>query len=102
MPFYIVNGLPVHIRFSGRGKPPAPCAAQVMRGGQLVACRSISAYLCDWPVTGRKTCDVALCEAHAHEVGRNRHYCPTHHAEGVHQAPQRDLFTGLLAEECSR
>lgn len=102
MPFYIVNGLPMHIKFSGRGKPPAPCVAKAGVGEQLRQCCDISAYLCDWPADEDHTCDAPLCAAHAHQVGRNRHYCPTH----FHQAQQLDaqpgqpaqlgLFTGLL------
>ena len=95
MPFYVIDGQQVHINF-GRGKAPAPCVAQTLRDDRLDYCYGISVYLCDWQVSGRKTCDAALCPAHAREVGRNRHYCPMHHAEGTHQAPQLDLFTRLL------
>jgi len=95
MPFYRVNGMVMHIKFGGRRKPPAPCVAKVQEStGTMVCCCDISSYLCDWKV-GESTCDAPLCENHAHQVGRNRHFCPKHHAEHTHQSPQRGLFTGL-------
>ena len=101
MPFYIVNGQPMHIKFSGRGKPPAPCVAKVGVGDKQRQCCDISGYLCDWPHSEGGTCDAPLCQAHAAEAGRNRHYCPTHHHQALQLAPgmpgtQRSLFTGLL------
>ncbi len=63
-------------------------------------CRSVGGFLCDYPVqhpfkTGGKgkagkTCDRSMCEAHAHQVGPNKHYCRQHaQAPG---APVGDLF----------
>jgi hypothetical protein len=45
---------------------------------------AISGYLCDHELEGGKTCDAPLCDDHAHEVGKDRHYCPRHARE-----PQR-------------
>ena len=95
MPFYLVNGSRVHIKFSGRGKPPAPCVAQVGLANGRRQCCDISGYLCDWQVSEGKTCDAPLCEAHAHQVGRNKHYCQRHRTEA--EAVQPGLFTGLAA-----
>lgn len=93
MPFYRVNGMVLHMR--GRNLPE-PCAARVGIGEQQQRCADISEALCDWPMGGGRTCDRALCAAHAIEVGRNKHYCPEHHAEHVDGQAQRGLFSGLL------
>ena len=52
---------------------------------------------------GAHTCDMPLCAAHARQVGRNKHYCPRHHQQGMQPAGAPDqgsaqlgLFTGLL------
>lgn len=102
MPFYTVNGLRMHIKFGGRGKPPAPCAARVGMGEQTRQCCDISGFLCDWPTSHGKTCDAPLCINHAREVARNRNYCPAHHHQALQPAgdaqagPQLALFAGLL------
>ena len=94
MPFYRVNGLMVHMRLSG--KAPAPCVARLgLAGGQQVQCMGISGYLCDWPVDGGKTCDAPVCDHHANQVGRNRHYCPLHFAQFNATQPQLGLFTSI-------
>jgi hypothetical protein len=93
MPFYRVNGMDVHMKGT---KLPQPCGARVWNQGQEQLCRAISAFLCDFPDGGGHTCDRALCEAHAHQAGRNRHYCPTHKADAIAANPQRGLFTQLL------
>ncbi len=98
MPFYIVNGMRIHIKFGGRGKPPAPCAARVGVEGEQRRCCDISAYLCDWELSEGATCDAPLCTAHAHQVGKNRHYCPTHQAQAQHIQPQLGLFTSLTGD----
>jgi len=103
MPFYTVNGMRMHIKFSGRGKPPAPCVAKVGVGDTLRQCCDISSLLCDWPTSDGQTCDAPLCTNHGREVARNRHYCPVHFAQAqAHGAAQPgatrqlNLFTGLL------
>jgi hypothetical protein len=103
MPFYIVNGMPMHIKFGGgRRKPPAPCAAKMGVGNQQRRCCDISSFLCDWPASDGKTCDAPLCSRHSRQVGRDRHYCPTHFHlaqqpdAATPGAPQLSLFTGLL------
>jgi hypothetical protein len=93
MPFYRLNGMTVHMKGT---KLPAPCAAQVGIGGRQHVCMDISGFLCDWPAGGGRTCDLALCEAHAHQVSRNRHYCPAHFADHTDFQAQRGLFTGLI------
>jgi hypothetical protein len=51
-------------------------------------CGEVSGFLCDYPV-GDKTCNRPMCEEHATQVGRNRHYCRLHkNAVGV----SADLF----------
>lgn len=92
MPFYQINGMPVHVNF-GRRKGPAPCVAQVwVSKVSQRRCAGISAYLCDWPTGDGKTCDAPLCEAHAHQVGKNKHYCQGHYARHRAQNPQPDLL----------
>lgn len=93
MPFYVVNGLRMHIKFSG--KAPAPCVATVGMGQAARRCCDISAFLCDWPAEKGSTCSAPLCAAHAHQVARNRHYCPKHQAEALRVQPQLGLFTSL-------
>lgn len=100
MPFYVVNGLVMHLNM-GRRKGPAPCIAPAGPGATppRERCCGISAYLCDWPVgepAEGLTCSAPLCEAHAREVGRNRHYCPAHHAEHQSRQPQLGLFTAIV------
>jgi len=70
-----------------------PCAARIPNGspvvGSTMRCCAISMFACDWPV-GDGTCDAPLCVEHAHEVGRDRHYCPRHFDE--HRANEPELF----------
>ncbi|WP_332566634.1 hypothetical protein [Comamonas sp.] len=77
---------------------PDPCGARVLVAGQEQICMVASDYLCDAPdSTGqRKTCDAAVCEAHAHEIGRNRHLCPACHLKRRDADQQRGLFTSLV------
>lgn len=41
-------------------------------------CADVSAFLCDFPVSSGRTCDLPLCASHAYEVAPNIHYCPAH------------------------
>ncbi len=93
MPFYRINGMDVHMKGT---KLPAPCVAHVWIDGQERLCRAISAFLCDFPAGGGRTCDRTLCEAHARQVGPNRHYCPEHQADAIASQPQLGLFTQLI------
>lgn len=93
MPFYRVNGMSVHMR--GR-KLPEPCRAHIWVDGKELLCLAFSGFLCDFPEEGGRTCDRALCEAHVHLVGPNRHYCPEHQCDAVQRQPQLGLFTGLV------
>ena len=98
MPFYRINGMAVHIKFSGKGAkhPPAPCAARIpvdecsRTVGPTQRCCAISSYLCDWQLVDGRTCDAPLCADHVTEVGANRHYCPLHLAE--HRDAEPELF----------
>ena len=81
MPFYIVNGLRMHLKLAGPpSKWPKPCKAIVERNGIMCHCQGISTLLCDYPV-GDATCDMPMCPEHGIEVGKDRHYCPKHAAE---------------------
>lgn len=93
MPFYRLDLGMVHVKGS---KLPAPCAAQVQIDGKHQVCLAPSDYLCDGPAEGRKTCDKPLCEAHAHEIGRNKHLCPPCHLNHLDASGQRSLFTSLI------
>lgn len=99
MPFYKVNGMVVHVKLSGKRRPPAPCIARVgfsAAAAEVDHCNAISAFLCDWKLSTGKTCDAPLCESHANQIGKNRHLCPDHFAQHTHQSPQRSLFTDLV------
>ena len=101
---YRMGGVVVHARGT---KLPEACVAAVgiagaprKRGpenwGASGQCMAPSGYLCDWPVRDGKTCDRALCGAHATPVGKNRHFCPEHHAEQKAAQRQLGLFTSLV------
>lgn len=47
-------------------------------GPHCAHCADVGTLLCDYPVGDGKTCDQALCEIHATELGTNLHYCPAH------------------------
>jgi hypothetical protein len=44
-------------------------------------CQEPHTRLCDYPVAPGKTCDAKLCGWHAHRVGPEKDYCPTHAKE---------------------
>lgn len=92
MPFYRMGGLMVHVKMGGR-KHPAPCRAEIQSpDGKRERCCGISGYLCDWKLDSGHTCDKPLCDAHAHPVGRNRHYCAEHLSKANEQQPQLPLL----------
>lgn len=90
MPIYFVHGGWMHMKISGKAAPQ--CVARVERGGRETKCCGISGFACDWPV-GDSTCSAPLCADHAHQVGRNEHYCPRHFAE--HSAKTPGLFDAV-------
>ena len=98
MPFYRINGMSVHVKGSKRLPPPcrATVGVQTSDGQAMQICGGISGFQCDWPVGDGRTCDANLCEAHAWQLGRNRHLCPTHRAGHIYYQAQRDLFSSLL------
>jgi hypothetical protein len=53
-------------------------------------CKLSSTKECDWPIAEGKTCDRAICNGHADEVGPNKHYCPAHSIENA----KKNLKTG--------
>jgi hypothetical protein len=75
MPFYRFNGGMVHIKLSGKQKPPKACVARLEDGQQ---CCGISTLLCDWKLEAGGTCDAPLCEEHGVQVGDDLHLCPIH------------------------
>ena len=96
MPYYRTSFGMVHMRGS---KLPDPCGARVLIAGhEQQICMVASDYLCDGPdTTGqRETCDAPLCEAHAHQIGRNQHLCPSCFLQHRDADPQRGLFTSLV------
>jgi len=68
------NGSVAIVCTSGRGK----------RYEKLCeTCMCAATLLCDWKVGKKanghaKTCDQAMCSAHATEVGPDKHLCPRH------------------------
>lgn len=80
MPWYRhPDGVVAHINFGRRGnaRAPVPCQADREDGSR---CGWISGFQCDWKIGGGKTCDRWICEAHAQEVGQDKHLCPEHQA----------------------
>lgn len=84
MPWYVVNGMSVHLNFGGRQRRAPPhCRAPVERAGKRAHCCGVGLLLCDWPTEdGRSTCSMPMCREHATEVGKDRHYCPRHAPPG--------------------
>ncbi|ODU36654.1 MAG: hypothetical protein ABT03_15540 [Comamonas sp. SCN 67-35] len=93
MPFYRLKTGIVHVKGT---RLPRPCAAHVLIDGHEQLCAAWSTYLCDGPAQGRDTCDMPLCEAHAREIGPNRHLCPACHLSHRYADPQRGLFSSLI------
>lgn len=102
MPFYRLKVGIVHMKGT---KLPAPCGARIQLDGKTALCLVPSTFLCDGPppperardINGTGTCDQALCEAHAHEIGRNRHLCPACFRTDADAKRQRSLFTSLVS-----
>lgn len=96
MPYYRAPGIGViHMKGS---KLPAPCGEQLLLGGKAVVCLAASAFLCDGPAEGRRSCDRPLCEAHATQTGPNKHLCPRCRTEAINEIGQRSLFTHLVQQ----
>lgn len=95
MPWYRINGMTVHLNLGRRKTPPPQCHAP----GEKDICRGIGAYTCDWDLGHGLECGMPLCEEHAHQVGRDKHYCPKHLAMAREvgdekPGPQASLFEG--------
>lgn len=77
---------------------PDPCVARILVDGKQAVCMAPSAYLCDGTNNTHRsgTCDAPLCEAHAHQIGPNRHLCPTCHQTQLNAEQQRSLFTSIV------
>ncbi len=41
-------------------------------------CQDFGDLLCDWPAGKGKTCDLPMCEDHAHDLGGDKHLCEVH------------------------
>lgn len=63
-------------------------------GAHCHRCAGVGELLCDFPVGDGKTCDAAMCEQHAHEIGPELHYCQAHYQMWVEY---RD--SGALGED---
>lgn len=97
MPFYRINGMTVHMR--GTRLPPACTAAvglQTSDGAARTICAAPSGFQCDWDIGQNRTCDRHVCHAHAHQVGKNKHYCPAHRQQHLEEQAQGGLFTSLV------
>ncbi|RKE35242.1 hypothetical protein B0G76_1303 [Paraburkholderia sp. BL23I1N1] len=55
-------------------------------------CKEPSGFQCDYQVRASKTCDRHLCAVHAHQVGADTHFCPTHLPESSSDKRQSDFF----------
>lgn len=80
MPTYRMGTGFVHVKMTNTKKypAPAPCAAWLKLETERRCC-AMSTKLCDWPLIEGGTCDAPLCDEHAHSVGPDRDYCPTHY-----------------------
>ena len=57
------------------------CTRERRRTCSVAGCGNAATLLCDFPLVGPKagrTCDRALCRAHAEHAGPNTDYCPAH------------------------
>lgn len=70
MPCYIIN-----MKGGGRG---FLCGNLDLPHCGDANCMDVGEYLCDFPVSNGKTCDMPLCHGHAFEAAPNIHYCPGH------------------------
>ncbi|MCW5657401.1 MAG: hypothetical protein KIT60_06840 [Burkholderiaceae bacterium] len=98
MPFVkLPNGMTAHVKVA---KPRAHRCAGLVKctDGNAVRCARSSAYQCDWPITGDKTCDAHLCAQHAAEVGPGVHYCQPHLARHRKALAPGGLFSRLGVE----
>jgi hypothetical protein len=79
--------MPCHVGRDGNGATVITC----VRGGRRIpcgveGCPRERVRLCDFPTAPvafgepAKTCDMALCAAHATRVSRDQDYCPDHAA----------------------
>ncbi|WP_413194520.1 hypothetical protein [Pararobbsia alpina] len=60
----------------------------------MPGCKATSEFQCDYRARPGKTCDRHLCAVHAHQVGTDVHFCPSHMKEssGDGKRAQRELF----------
>ena len=95
MPFYRLKTGIVHVKGT---RLPAPCNAGTLIDGKEQVCAAPSAYLCDGANNANRscTCDAPLCEAHARQIGPNRHLCPACHLNHRDADVQPALFTSLV------
>lgn len=98
MPWYRINGMNVHVRGSKRLPPPCSAAVglQASDGAAMTICAAPSGFQCDWDIGHDRTCDRHVCEAHAHQVGKNKHYCPAHRQQHLDDQVLGGLFTSLV------
>ncbi|MEK6290081.1 MAG: hypothetical protein V4793_01620 [Paraburkholderia tropica] len=83
-PFRLPGGGSGIICTRGRGRTPR-CS--------VPDCSAPSAFQCDFNMKPGTTCDRHLCAAHAHQVGPDVHFCPTHlAATSGGKAVQGELF----------
>lgn len=69
MPCYVIH-LESGTRAIVRGELGPHCADS--------RCMAPSEFLCDFPVSDGRTCDMPLCRDHSFEAAPNIHYCPGH------------------------
>lgn len=61
--------------FNVNGQPVIACGRTKIQACHV--CGEIAGKLCDWKVNGG-TCDVPMCDTHAHQVGPNKDLCFRH------------------------
>lgn len=90
MPYFRINGMLMHMKLCGKAKNTKACREVIDLNGKLANCLGIGGFLCDHVMDDGKTCDRPLCEAHAMQVGTDKHLCPEHAA--MRTAAQPNLF----------
>lgn len=88
-PFSLPGGISGIVCTRGRKRAPR-CS--------VAGCNAPSGFQCDHCAKSGKTCDRHLCAVHAHQVGDDVHFCPTHLVESSGKR-QSELFGGNDADQ---
>lgn len=62
------------------------CGPKVQKLKTCAFCSNWAEFLCDYPVTKTKTCDLPMCKRHRKNIGPNLDYCHQHKGGAVQMA----------------